>query len=106
MDNIYNFLDNSLFECLKAKLIALGRAQGEAGLTKLMTALGTEYAERLSLDDLQSLVAQAESPAARRRRAVEPAVMIEAMKALGTIDLKKNTAQEFCLQTGKLCQRE
>lgn len=90
----------------KAQLSALGRANGQAGLNKLMIALGSEYAQRLSLDDLQLLVAQAESSAARRRRAVEPVVMIETMKALGTIDLKKNIAHEFCLQTGKLCQRD
>jgi hypothetical protein len=90
----------------KAQLLAIGRARGREGLGRLTDALGHGYATRLSPAELRALVATAESPAARQLRAVEPFVIVGALQALGGLDLKKETAEAFCKQTGKLCRRD
>jgi len=89
----------------RARLLAIGRAEGQAGLGRLVAALGHAYAQRLSVADLRVLVAQSESPAAARRRAAEPEAIMATMRALGELDLKKNVAAAFCRETGKLCER-
>ena len=98
--------DGSLTDAEQRRLIEIGRAQGRAGLDKLAQALGREYAQRLSMEDLRQLVSQSESSAAVRWRAVAPIVIMEAMKELGSIDLKKGIASAFCRETGKLCDRK
>ena len=47
-----------------------------------------------------------ESEVAGRRRKAEPKVLIEAMTAIGAIDLKKDIAARMCMETGKLCSRK
>jgi hypothetical protein len=89
----------------RARLLAIGRAEGKAGIDRLVAALGHAYAQRLSVADLRVLVAQSESPAATRWRGAEPAAIMATMRALGEIDLKKNVAAAFCRETGKLCDR-
>jgi len=88
-----------------ARLKAIGQAEGRKGIDRLTAAMGAAYAERLSVDELRTLVAQAESPAAAKRRAIEPAVLMAAMQSAGEIDVKKDVAAAFCKETGKLCKR-
>jgi hypothetical protein len=84
----------------------VGRAEAQAGIDKIMKAIGSGYARHLSVEDLRVLVAHGESPAAARWRTAEPLVIAEAMGALGSMDLKKNVAAAFCRQAGKLCDRK
>lgn len=90
----------------RQRLMSLGRAEAQVGLEKIMKAIGSGYARRLSVSDLQVLVAHGESPSAARWRIAEPLVIAEAMGALGSMDLKKKVAAAFCRQTGKLCDRK
>jgi hypothetical protein len=89
----------------RQRLMALGRTEADVELTKILAAIGSGYARRLSVDDLRVLVAHGESPAAARWRAAEPLVIAEAMGTLGSMDLKKNVAAAFCREAHKLCDR-
>lgn len=90
----------------RQRLSSLGHEQGRQGLERLTVALGHAYASRLSVPDLQILVVQNESLPAVRRRSAEPGAMLQAMQALGKMDMKKDVADAFCKQTGKLCRRK
>jgi hypothetical protein len=98
--------DASLSPVERERLLSIGRREARAGLEKLMQAIGSGYAQRLSITDLRVLVAHGESPAAARWRTAEPAVIAGAMGTLGEMDLKKNVAAAFCRDVGKLCNRD
>lgn len=98
--------DASLGTEEKERLLGIGRAEAQIGLERVMQAIGSRYARRLSLEDLRVLVAHGESPAAARWRAAEPFVVTEAMSSLGEMDLKRKVAAEFCRTSGKLCSRK
>ena len=89
----------------RRRLFEIGNEEGKAGIERLVGVLGAAYAKRLSVQDLRILVEQNESVEAARRRAAEPSVMIEAITALGSMDLKKATAARMCKDSGKLCAR-
>jgi hypothetical protein len=97
--------DASLTPAERERLLTIGRTEARNGLDKIVQAIGSGYARRLSIEDLRFLVAHGESPAAARWRAAEPMVIAEAMGALGEMDLKKNAAAAFCRDAGKLCNR-
>ena len=97
--------DKTLSAADRERLMAIGRDEGRKGMDRIAAALGRGYARRLSLEDLRVLVAQNESPAAAHFRASVPAVMVEAMGALGAIDLKGSVAARMCKETGKMCAR-
>ena len=97
--------DPKLDPAERAKLVEIGRRRARAEQEKMMDALGAAYARALSIADLQVLVRQLDSPASRYWRAAQPRVMMEAMRVVGGIDYKKETATEFCAATGKLCNR-
>jgi hypothetical protein len=90
----------------RQRLMTLGRTEAKVGLERIMAAIGSGYARRLSIDDLRVLVAHGESPAAARWRAAEPLVIAEATGALGSLDLKKSVAAAFCREARKLCDRK
>ncbi|MFL9840090.1 hypothetical protein ABS767_03860 [Sphingomonas sp. ST-64] len=95
----------TLSDSERDRLQALGREIGAKGTKRIVDAIGSAYAARLSIEDLRLLVAQAENPAAARRRAVEVPALVEAMAAVGELDFKKDLAAAFCKETGKLCTR-
>jgi hypothetical protein len=90
----------------KARLLAIGHTEARTALDRLTRTLGVRYAAKLSIADLRTLVAQTESPAAARLRAIQPGVVAETMTTIGTLDLKKQTAAAFCKESGKLCDRK
>ena len=98
--------DPALTPAERQRLMTLGRAEARAGLEKIMQAIGSGYARHLSVEDLRILVAHGESPAANRWRKAEPVVVAEAVGALGSMDLKKKVATEFCREARKLCSRK
>lgn len=83
----------------RAWLRATAHTTLAAGMARIETAFGTAYAKRLTLDELTA----AERPEQQRLRAVQPAVMAEAIASLGALDFKKDVAAAFCRDTGKLC---
>jgi hypothetical protein len=87
----------------KATLRATADDVANAGMSKLSAAIGHGYAARLSIDDLRALVAFNESPAAQHWREATPGAVMQAMAAVGELDLGKNTRAAFCKKTGKLC---
>jgi hypothetical protein len=70
---------------------------------KMVAAFGHEYAATLSLEDLRTLVAFAETPASRRYRAAVPLVLMRTMTKLGGVDFGGELRKRFCAKTGKLC---
>jgi hypothetical protein len=98
--------DASLSAAERERLLSIGRTEARAGLEKVMQAMGSGYARRLSVEDLRILVAHGESPVAVRGRTAEPSVIAGAMGTLGEMDLKKNVAAAFCRDSGKLCDRK
>lgn len=95
-----------LGEADKAKLRRIAAATAEAGSARLMKAEGDAYAARLSVEEMKALVAFYESPAARRQREVQPAVIAETVQSVGTIDFKGETLAAFCKETGKACEKD
>ncbi|WP_336960125.1 DUF2059 domain-containing protein [Sphingobium aquiterrae] len=74
------------------------------GQDRILQAEGRAFAERLGEDDLKTLVAFYESPAAARMKAATPDVMKATMDLVGTVDFKGETMAAFCKATGKGCQ--
>lgn len=98
--------DKFLTAAERERLLAIGRSISSAARNRLTTALGNSYAKQLSLSDLRILVAQNESAVTRRWHAAEPRAIVDAMRSMGELDLKKSTAAAFCKETGKLCHRD
>lgn len=92
-----------LTESEKAALRATARRVQDESLARLNAAFGHAYAARLSVEELRTLVAQAESPAATHLHRIIPGALAEALSAVGTMDFKKDIAAAFCRDTGKLC---
>jgi hypothetical protein len=97
--------DVTLSSSQRELLLQIGREESASGIRRLVTALGASYAQHISVEDLRVLVRQNESAEAIRRRAVEPQVILDAMRSLGEMDLKKSIAMRMCKETKKLCQR-
>ncbi|MEP9400935.1 hypothetical protein [Sphingomonas sp. VNH70] len=90
----------------RQRIAAIGAQERDRALAGAMRVLTAAYAKRLTIAELRELVAQAESPAAVRRRAIEPAVIAETIAGLGEIDLQDRIATRMCAETKKLCDRE
>ncbi len=87
----------------KAAFKATARRVFEAGRERLMDATGRAYAERLSVQDLRTLVAFHNSGAARRFQAATPQAVAATMQSVGKLDFKGDVIAAFCRETGKLC---
>ncbi len=98
--------DQSLTGSEREQLLVLGRARAKAGLDHLLSALGDAYATSLSGSEMRILIEQNASPARQHWLAIQPASIQQAVAALEGLDLKKDTAAEFCGRTGKLCDRD
>ncbi|QDZ06698.1 DUF2059 domain-containing protein [Sphingomonas panacisoli] len=87
----------------KAKLRAVATATAKAALDRILGAIGHEYATRLSVADLKSLVAFNDSPAAKAWRAAEPQVIVATKKSIDGFDLKKEAWTAYCQSPGVKC---
>lgn len=96
----------TLTEAQQDRIIATGKALAATHIKELIDRMARGYARRLSLADLKELVAAAESPAAQRKRAADIPVTSEAMAAMGSFDLKKETAAKMCAEAKLLCERK
>jgi hypothetical protein len=63
---------------------------------RLLAADGRALATHLSVEDLRTLVAQAESPAARHLREAMPRVIATTLQAVGDVDLGRQVRIAFC----------
>lgn len=88
----------------KDTLRGIAKDQAAKGMERLMTAEGHGFATALSIEDLRTLVAAAESDAAKRQRAALPKVIMATMAAAGGLDFKRETLAAFCARTGKACE--
>jgi len=88
----------------KAALRLTGERTFEAGRAKLMAATGHAYAERLSVAELRALVAFNRTSAGRHYREAMPGAIVATMRAVGSMDFKKDALAAFCRETGKLCE--
>lgn len=95
--------DKSLSAAQQTQLKTTTESLYAAAQRRLFTATGRAYAERLSLADLRRIAAFYRSPAAARFQAAVPVAIVQTMKAVGDLDLKKEARAAFCKDTGKLC---
>ena len=70
---------------------------------KLMKVTGDAYAHKLSLADLRSLSQFYHLPVAARYRAATPAVILQTVQSIGSMDFKGDVRAAFCSKTKKLC---
>jgi hypothetical protein len=94
---------SALTDAEKAAFRVTAKRVFDEGRERLMAATGKDYAERLSVEDLRSLVAFEQSEAAKRYRGAMPGAIAAAMQAVGQMDFKKDVRAAFCKETGKLC---
>lgn len=87
----------------RARILATGRRVAAERIAALVDTTGRAYARYLSADDLRTLVAAAESPAAVRKRAADPAVIAATMQAMAGIDLKRDVSAAVCAEQKLLC---
>lgn len=90
----------SLSAAEQARFRQVAATTRDAMAARLFAAEGRRYAELLSLADLATLVAQAESPAAARLRAAQPQVIMAAMSVMGNVDFKKDVMTAYCRAAG------
>jgi hypothetical protein len=89
----------------KASLRETADGVARAALDRLTAAIGHGYATRLSVEDLRALVAFNESDAGRHWRAATPGAVMEAIAAVGQLNLGADTRAAFCKKAGKLCEQ-
>ncbi|WCT72834.1 DUF2059 domain-containing protein [Sphingomonas naphthae] len=92
-----------LTDAERATLRETGVEVTESALARLTKALGTAYAQILSVEDMEAIAAFNESPAASAYRKAQPVATASAMKSLGGLDFKGELTAAFCKKTGKLC---
>jgi len=91
-------------EAERTRLRAIGEAQAEALLVKVIETQAAAMAAELSVEDLRVLAEFAGSPAALRQREVMPQVILATVKALDGIDYAEGVRDAFCAETRKLCE--
>ena len=94
---------SELTDAEKVALRTTARRVFEDGRERLMAATGKAYAERLSVEDLRTLVAFERSDSAKRYRDAMPDAIAATMRSIGQMDFKKDVRAAFCKETGKLC---
>jgi hypothetical protein len=96
---------SELNEAEKSALRATSKRVFETGRERLIGAIAQAYADRMTVEELKSIVAFESSPAARRYRAVTPAAIQAAIQSIGEPDFKGDVLKAFCKETGKLCPK-
>ena len=94
---------SELSDADKAALRVTAKRVYEVGRDRLLSATGKAYAERLSVEDLRTLVTFEQSDAAKRYRGAMPGAIAAAMQGVGQMDFKKDVRAAFCKESGKLC---
>lgn len=92
-----------LTDAEKAELRATAAETSAAGAARLMAVQARIYSEKLTLEQLQALVAFNRSDAAKSYRAAQPDVIAGTMMVMDGVDFKGETMAAFCKKTGKGC---
>ena len=87
----------------QAQLRQLAVTKALEGRDKLVAAMGTAYAAKLSIEDMKAIAAFNESGAAQRLKDVEPQAIQAAVTILSGFDYKGSVVKDFCAKTGKAC---
>ena len=87
----------------KAALRRTASAVAVRETDRVLAQEGHQYATLLSIEDLRTLVAGAETAAAQRQRAILPRVIAGTMQAMGSIDIGQIAWTEFCGLPGRQC---
>lgn len=85
----------------QARLRRVARTTLDAGAARLFAVEGRRYAELLTIGELTTLVAAAESPAATKLRAVQPQVIAAVVGSMAGFDFKKEVATAFDAGAGR-----
>lgn len=89
----------------RAAIVATGRRMAAARREQLLDGTARAYARYLSIEDLRTLVAAADAPAARRKRAADLPVIVTALQAIQGVDLQADVAAAVCAERKLLCDR-
>ena len=81
----------------------IGEAQASTLLERVIGIEGRAFADHLSTEDMQAIIAFERSPTAQRKRAAMVPVIMATVKELDGLDYAAEVKAEFCRQTGKLC---
>lgn len=85
------------------RLRAAAAATVRAATDRLMSAVGHQYALRLSLPDLKALAAFSDGPAAAAWRAAEPQVIAASIAGIDGFDLKREAWAAYCRDPAATC---
>lgn len=89
----------------QAQLRQVAVAKALEGRDKLIAAMGTAYAAKMSIDDLRTIATFNESAAAQHLKDVEPQAIQAAVTVLSGFDYKASVLKDFCAKTGKACPK-
>ena len=92
-----------LDDAAKAKLRAVAADTVKTAIDRMLSAVGHQYALRLSVADLTALVAFNQSAAAKNWRAAEPEVIIATMQTIDGFDFKGEAWSAYCRSPGTKC---
>lgn len=87
----------------QAELRAIAKANGAAGVERIIGMMGVSYATALSAADMRAIITFNATDAARRYRAAEPNAMAIAVQSMGKLDFKGDVLKALCAKTGKGC---
>lgn len=90
--------DQATFQATASEVATTMRGQ-------IVAAEAAAFAAHLSLDDLRTIAAYSQSPAAANQRAAMPAIMAQTAQVLDKLDHKGTLKAAFCARTGKLCEK-
>lgn len=98
--------DTTLTAAQRAQVVATGQRIVATRRAQLIDAFARGYAERLSSAELSALARAVKQPEWVHKRAVDLPVTMAALKAVGEVDLKKETAAATCAEAHLLCGRQ
>jgi len=89
----------------KTRLRGVAADTAKAAIDRMLGAVGHQYALRLSVADLQALVAFNASAPARNWRAAEPQVIVATMQTVDGFDFKGEAWKAYCAAPGSACPK-
>lgn len=92
-----------LDDAAKARLRAVAADTAKTAIDRMLGAVGHQYALRLSVADMQALVAFNQSAAAKAWRAAEPQVIVATMQTVDGFDFKGEAWTAYCRSPGVTC---
>jgi hypothetical protein len=92
-----------LGDAAKAGLRAAASDTAKAAIDRMLSAVGHQYALRLSVADMKALAAFNQSAAAKNWRTAEPQVIVATMRTIDGFDFKREAWRAYCQSPGVTC---